>query len=55
MFTSATPARSLVSDRSGDVAVGVQDSPDVDVVVVADVEDQVREAVQRPGPQFRNV
>ena len=55
MPASAQVERSHVCNRSGKVAVCMQDAPDINMVVVADVEHQVRETVQRPAPKFRNV
>ena len=37
------------------VAAGVQDAPDVDVVALLEVEDQVRKPANGPEPQVRRV
>ena len=38
-----------------DIAVAAKHAPDIDVVVVLDVEQQVRESSQRPGSEARQV
>ena len=54
--STATSSRSAstcsgIDEAGGDVAASVEDTPDVDLAVSLDVEDEVGESGQRPGPQ----
>ena len=60
-FTGCPPSgpkgrrRGHSSDRSRNISARMQDAPDITVVVVADVEHQIRKTVERPGPKFGSI
>jgi hypothetical protein len=45
----------VIGEGGGDVPAGVEDSPDVDIGLAPDVEDEIGEAGHRPGAKLRGV